>query len=459
MNECLLKLSVILLPTNSILTDLLMCNTTSETATVYGDSSRAQYFFFEIVTHDQLERFDANHVDLNLSYWRCLFVQSFANLKILNMSLSCNDQILKLIAKHCPHLEYLNATSKYLYRDGFVEVNHSHGASNNPTLQLPVSDAGLRHLKACKKLRTLIINEPRGETPITTNQVTYNGLRFLLRNIPSLEDISYSDLGKVITERFDDAPQLNLRILRHHDPSVYSIRRIFDICQHIEQLHLVNSSINESNDIVNELCVTEAQHRIHSIDFQNIPFRSKFSQFFEKFGSNLVSVSLAHLQSEFNFNHVAIVGNNCPNLTFFLCTVSKTERILVPKPKNVRPFRKLKSLYLSGHNIELQLLLPHCTQFANDLEILSLHELTRSHPVVDAILIDCIKSKNIRQLELSRLACSKIGLENIVNHFDNLRFLTALCFENCKDLIKRLRLQNYDFTLMVKQQGSLSLFY
>lgn len=420
------------------------------TAASVRQSSRAQYFFFELVTHDQLQRFEANHINLNLSYWRCLFTQNFVNLKILNMSLSCNDQILKLVASHCPHLEYLNATSKYLCLDGFV-------MSKNTTLQLPVTDDGLRYLKECRNLRTLIINEPRGETPITTNQITYNGLRFLLRTIPSLEDISYSDIGKVITERFDDAISLNLRVIRHQEPTVKSIHKILEICGQIKQLQLANTCTKESNDVVNEL--NASQQQFQSIDFQNVYFGASFNTFFEKFGSNLVSVSLGHLQTEFNFNHIITVGNNCPHITFFLCTVSNVDQIKVSKSNYLRPFCKLKSLYLSGYNVNLQQLLPHCTQYAVDLDILSLHELTRVHPVVDSILIDCIKSKNIRQLELSRLACTKSGIENIINHFENLRFMTVLCFENCKDLIKRLKLQNYDFTLLVKQQGSQSLFY
>lgn len=439
----------------SVLSDLFMLELDEVIITTfaYRNSSRSRYFFYDIVTHNEMQRFESNYADLNLSYWRLLFEERFANLRILNMALICNDLILELVAKHCPLLEYLNASSKYIHRNGHYKTNRFN------ELQLPVSDDGLQHLKSCKYLRELVINEPRGDTSNRKNQITYNGLRHLLRNIKSLEDISYSDIGNVITTKFDDIESLNLKVMRHHNPTAATIQRIFYLCKNIERLHLVNwnTENDKSMETIKQLCYCQPQ--LKSIDFQNISFDDQFNGFFQQFGANLVSISLVNTNAELNFNHFITISINCPNLTYLMCTVSHTELITVDQKKHFRPFQTLKSLHLTGYNIQLHLLLPYCTEYANSLETITLYELTRRHQIVDFVLLSCIKSKSLNELEISRLLVTKAGIENLVSHFECLQSLRVSCTEDCQDIIDRLKRQNYEFSLKVKlMRDELNIF-
>lgn len=421
-----------------------MCNLKSDGV---SDSALVQYYFFQIVSHNQLSKFCGKYIELNVSYWKCLFEENFGNLKILNLALSCNDLVLELIPKYCPQLEYLNATSKYLFRDAPTFYRNT-----NRMLQLPVSDAGLSHLQACKKLRVLIVNEPRGEYPIATNQITYNGLRFLLRHIPTLEDISYSDIGYVITTKFGDVNTLNLNVIRHIHPSESSIREILRLCKNIRQFNLNGLTSERSTTVAKEICASE--HQFKDIEFQNIYFDDYFDAFFAKFGEHLVSISLSYTQAELCVADVITISIYCPNVRFFLCNnLLNKNCIPIKRSGNVRPFVQLKSLYLSGCNIEMEVLLKYCTEFAINLEIVKIHELTNIRNVDDVIL-KCINSANLKQLELSRLLCSRNGIDRIIDKFPKLNFLIVQCTENCNELMQRMRAQNYELILIIKRSST-----
>lgn len=424
--------------------DVLELNLKSDSST---DSALVQYYFFQIVSHKQLTKFSGKYIELNVSYWRCLFEDSFSNLRILNLALCCNDLLLEMIPKYCPHLEYLNATSKYLYRDTSSVYRNS-----NRMLQLPVSDAGLCHLRACKRLRVLVINEPRGEYPIASNQITYNGLRYLLRYVSTLEDISYSDIGYVITTHFLDVKTLNLTVVRHIHPTETTMREVFRLCKNITLLNLNGSNsqtAEATNALAKEICA--ANQRFTEIEFQNISFGQYYEQFFSKFGPHLVSISLSFIQAEISFEHIVTISFHCPNLQFFLCNnlLNKSHYTLKNQSKFMRPFSELRSLHLSGHFIDVENLLRYCTKDASKLEVLKVHELERVRTVENCIL-NCINAPSLRLLELSRLACSRICIENIIDKFTYMNFLIVQCGENCCDLIDRIKTQNYNIVLIIQ---------
>lgn len=428
----------------SILNDLLAHNSKSDGST---DSALVQYYFFQIVSHNHLSRFSGKCIELSVSYWRCLFEESFSNLKVLNLALCCNDIILEMIPKYCPHLEYLNATSKYLFRDAPSVYRNA-----NRMLQLPVSDAGLCHLQDCKRLRILVINEPRGEHPIATNQITYSGLRHLLRHVTTLEDISYSDIGYVITTHFSDISTLNLTTVRHIHPTASTMREIFRLCKRIALLNLNGSSSQTAEAaevLAKEMCA--ANQYFNEIEFQNIYFGTHFQQFFSKFGHNLVSLSLSFTQAELNFEHIVIISLHCPNLRFFLCNNINNDPKCMPTTQfmTFRPFSNLRSLHLSGNSVDIENLLRYCTEYACDLEVLKIHELKTIRYFRNGAL-QCINAPNLRLLELSRLICSRTCIESIIQKFCFMNFLIVQCSENCCDLIDRIKSQNYDLVFVIQ---------
>lgn len=436
---------------HSVLNEILEYNAKCDSST---DSALVQYYFFQIVTHDQLIKFTGKYIELSVSYWRCLFEESFFNLKVLNLALCCNDLILEMIPQHCPQLEYLNATSKYLFRDASSMYRSGNFNTNNRLFQLPVSDAGLYHLQTCKRLRILIINEPRGEHPIATNQITYNGLRHLLRHVPTLEDISYSDIGYVITTNFPNVTSLNLTTVRHIHPTASTMREIFRICRRLTLLHLNGSNTQTTEaaeELMQELCT--ANHRFTEIEFQNISFGGHFERFFTEFGGNLVSVSLSFTQAELSFQHIVTISLHCPNLRYFLCNnLGRDEQPVAPIESNAlhsQPFSKLRSLHLSGSCIDIETILRFCTKHANDLEILKIHELKHIRNIQNATL-KCINAPELRLLEFSRLVCTRQCIESIIEQFPCMNFLIVQCRENCADLVERIKSQNYDLVFIIQ---------
>lgn len=421
------------------------------------NTSVLQYFFYLIVSHKQLTKFCAKYVDLSPSFWECLFEANFENLKVLNLALSCNDFILQLIPKYCPQLEYLNATSKYVCR------NYSPGRLDNFTLQLSVTDRGLSYLQTCNKLKVLIINEPRGEQPVVRNQITYDGIRFLLRKIKTLEDISYSDIGNVLSQKFKDVDQLKLNVVRHINPSEFTLREIFRLCQNIWKINLINYNVEPSMRMCAELC--SASCKFKEIEFQNIHLGFQFNYFFLKFGENLEAISLSYTQSELTFAHIIIIGNACPNLKFFLCNhlmdQQRSELYLAKHYERmaiVKPFCHLESLFISGFNIEIDVIVRYCTEYAANLKVLKIHEQVGIN-IIDEVLLKCINSCNLRQMELSRrLLCSKAGIEKIIDKYQKLNFLKVHSRDNCTDLVKSMNSQNYDFVLIVNDSHSESFF-
>lgn len=447
-SKCEFHISLFLHFFNSALTDLynLELDHSKRSKTVHRKNPLAHFYFLDIVVHDEIQHFEAQHIQINLSYWQCLF-NRFHHIKILNLSLICTDRLLQLVAEHCPCVEYLNATSKATF--------NVYSLFSKNGFQSPVTDDGLMALKSCQRLRELVINEPREK--YAEKQITYRSLRFLLRNIPTLEDLSYTDIVRVIFEDFDDVQSLNLRIIRHHNPTAISLRRAFRLCKKVDQLSLINWDVGPTHDAIDEICNTDYQ--LKTIDFQNICFDRQFNRFFEKFGTTLKSLSLTQDVAEIDLDHLITIATNCPNLAYLLSSVKKTYSNRICPSKSLRPFNKLKSLHLMGYNIELNKLLPFCMADAENLETISLTELTRVRPIVDEVILKYITSKKLRQLDLGGLVLTRRGIENVIDQLENMTSLATYCAEDCKDIMDRMKQSNYNFSIRLMQLDDESSSY
>lgn len=417
--------------------------------------SLAQYSFFVAIVHDHVTKFHAKNIDLKISYWECLMQENFSHVKVLDFALSCNDLILELIGRHCPALEYLNATSKY---------KRFHDESREEHLRLPVTDKGLAHLHQCTRLKTLVINEPRGAltrfgSRVWSNEITYDGLRFLLKSVKTLEELSYSDVGSVISHRFEDVDTLNLKVVRQFNPTEVTLREILRLCRNLEHLSLMCYESDLTPQALDLLCSSTV--KLREIKFQNVCLNGFFDRFFVRFGESLTEISLSYHESEITFMHFVSIGRHCPNLRVFVCNqlVSGPKSNTRPaREPNHRPFSQLERLMLCGENIDVVSFLSHCTEFADNFEVLKIHE-ERSIMNVDEFFIKCVKAANIRHVELSRrLPCSKLGIRQIIEKYPKLEYFKVYCSENCDDLIKEYGSVNYQFKLIVKSRQNDSLW-
>lgn len=448
-------------PTHRILDDVLDYNAIHRKDN--WDPS-AQYSFFLATVHNRVTKFHAKNVDLRISYWECLMYDNFSHIRVLDFALSCNDLILELIGKCCPQLEYLNATSKYKRFHNEMRVEH---------LRLPVTDKGLVHLYQCHRLKTLVINEPRGALTrfggrIWSNEITYDGLRCLLKSVRSLEELSYSDVGTVISHSFDDVQSLNLRVVRQFNPTELTLREILRLCTHLEQLQLMCYESDLSPEALDLLCSSNI--KLKEIKFQNVCLGTFFPQFFNNFGEHLVEISLSYHDSEITFWHFVSIGNLCPNIKVFICNQLVASNsslghfaknnVCVPKDRPVthRPFSQLEKLMLCGENIDVTNFLTYSTEHATNFEVLKLHE-ERTITNIDEIFLNCVKSPNLRHVELSRrLPCGRTGIKQIIQKYDKLEYLKVYCSQNCDELIREYSSMNYDFKLIVKNKQNDSLW-
>lgn len=417
----------------------------------------AQYYFFFIVSHNDISRFSSKYIELKPSYWRELFAENFANVRVLNLALSCNDAILELIPTYCPSLEYLNASSKYVIRH--LPPNKQY--CNGSPMQLAVSDVGLRHLGSCKNLRVLIVNEPRNKHHVTINNITLDGLRYLLRNVPTIEELSYSDIGNLITTNFDGVDSLNLTVIKHLEPTVKTLRRIFNLCKKIKKLEL-NGSVDTNGDavstqLVREMCAASDQ-KFREIEFQNIYFGDYFERFFQQFGENLTSISLdlpRFSTIKMTYKHIVIIGLNCVNLEFLLCYNISSDDVDAEVDEvrwnQLRPFSELRSLYISGANLQLKKLLTTFTQFAHHLGVLKIDERERFY-VVDELILKQVDAPCLRHLEIPRLICTRSGIESMLAKYPKLNFLILKCADDCHDLIASMKAQNYDIVMIINKR-------
>lgn len=381
---------------------------------------------------------------------------NFAHVKVLDFACCCNDLILELIGKHCPALEYLNATSRY---------NRFHDEARDPHLRIPVTDKGLAHLAKCKLLKTLIINEPKGALTrfggrVWSNEITFEGLRCLLKAVKSLEELSYTDIGTLISHRFEDVDKLNLKVIAQINPSQKSLCEIIRLCDNLEHLTL-SFDAELTCQPIKILCSSNV--KLKEIRFQNLCFGPYFESFSTRFGETLVDITLSYdeyHEDEITFWHFVTIGDHCPNLKSFACTklAAKSNLVIVPKELAHKPFSQLERLTLKGENIDVVSFLSYCTEYADHFAVLKLDE-KRTYTDMDELFLKCVKARNIRHVELSRrLPCTKLGIQQIINHYPKLEYIKIYCTENCDDLIREYNSMNYEFNLIVRQNDSLWMY-
>lgn len=369
-----------------------------------------------------------------------MFKTSFANLKILNLAMSCTDAILDLIPKYCPLLETLNATCKYERMEYF---------GNAMSFSLSVSDKGLGYLSGCKHLKMLTVNEARSQGTGKTPSITHEGLRQLLRDVETLEDISYSDSGAVIAKQMADVEMLNLRSIRHFNASQQSLREILRLCPRMEELYLVFFSLEESTEIVEEM-IQASQLQLKALETHNLSFGSLFSRFFEQIGPNLESLSLINNYEPLTFENLITLAKCCPNLTYLggmrMCNRGEN----ITRPKNMNQFQWLENLYVIGLESDIENVLIFCTENARNLTNLKVAERALNMNV-DRIFLRSIDPYMLQQLDVSpMLEFSKEGVRSLISKYVHLTNLRIFCREDISDIERDMHDQNLNFSLYNK---------
>lgn len=427
----------------SLLNDLLQYHYDQDPSLL---NSRFSYFFYKIVLHTQVRYFQAKKHSLSLSYWTNLFQGHFENLRSLNLSCSCNDMLLELIAQECPRLEILNATCRY------ERLCYS---GNATTFSMGVTDVGLAHLSQCQALRLVKINEARSQRKGRKNTITHIGIRKMLRDIATLEDISYSDLGSVIAKDMNEVAELNLRVIRHYNASPASLLEIFRLCPRLRHLHLIFFSKQCAESII-DLLLENIPTTIQAIELQNLNFCYKFQPFLEQIGVRLHYLSIVSNFESISLDQMVLIGRHCPNLRHLCLSQLTNVPASMPfrRPSNFGQFSQLEYLDLSGKNLNLQPLLTFCTENAKDLRVLTLCEKEERCDDGDRIFRDWIRPANIRHVDISsNVVFSWNGVSQLIAGYPKLEFL-SVNYEDDNQVVQNVVLMKLT---LLKKQRSLSM--
>lgn len=395
------------------------------------------YYFFKAILHSGVHRFVSKNTSLNMSYWKSLF-SYFENIIVLNLALSCTDEILELISKHCPNVEHLNITSKY------VTIR---SPTNALGYCITVTDSGLTHLWKCQKLKKITMNEPRSFSKNNMTGITFTGIRNLLLNIPSIEDITYSDLGSVLAKGMENVDSLNIRTIRHFNPTVESIREILRLCTKLNDFFMTCFVIQEYNDVLDE--IIKHAPKLKSLETVHLPFCDKFEQFFTTLGENLIELDVYINAQLISFKEIIILGKCCPNLkSLRYCRISDEEKFAL-RPVNFGQFSKLEALWIKGEMMDINNILIFCLENAINFESLDIIDQRAPIHCLDEILLKKIISVHVRRFFIiGSLYCTKTGIIQIIEKYRNLEIVQIPTNEDCLDIKESYNSENYNFSLI-----------
>lgn len=407
--------------------------------------TRSAYFINKMLMHQNVRRFQAKNYRLRMADWQHMFVNYFASLRELNLSLSCSDSLLQLVAQHCPLLEKLNAMSK------FEPVEPRGG--NAMSFTMAVSDRGLAHLHGCQQLRVLAMNEARSYRNGMAPSITHDGLRKLLRNVPALENLNYSDLGTVIARHMNDVPQLRLKSVRHFSATPATLTEIFRLCPQLDELNLVFFTCEARVKVVQTI-IRECPRVVRALELSNLTLGDNVSSLMQSMGANLSYMSLINNEELYSFADLQAIAQFCPKLQYLgmmrLCNTNDP----VMRPPNRGQFAELTTLYMIGHDLHLEQMLTFCTENAEHLETVKVSDPSRRREV-DDLFLNRINLHNVETLELSAMMeFSLDAVQQLIRRYGSLKILKLYCKEDCTELIRHMKKSKYVLTLINKNMPS-----
>ncbi|XP_055680437.1 uncharacterized protein LOC129788415 [Lutzomyia longipalpis] len=400
------------------------------------------HMYFMFLLRPDCRKFKAKNIMLPSSYWETIFATYFQNLVMLNLSLSCTDYILQFVPRYCPNLEVLNATCRY---------ERMRVGLNAAAFSLSVTDAGLEHLCECKKLRVLVVNEPRSQSRFMQTSITYCGLRKILRCVKTLENITYSDLGSVIGKGMETVDSLNLRIVRHFNGTGETVGEILRLCSKLENLSLTFFNNTSHEDVLQQIEMFKP--RLTGLQITNFNCNPFIETLFGAVGEFLQVLHIAEHRNALRFPQLVAIGRLCPNLKHLTILNYNDDRRQVGPPPAFNQFTCLESFELACTAINFTHVMFFCLRNAQH----TLQSLTITHRDHDRItFIDEFFLKNFTFHNISEItfsSCyrfSQSGIEQLILRYETLQLLNVYCPDDCSDIHNFIRTNNLDVIFINK---------
>ncbi|XP_046964279.1 uncharacterized protein LOC124533156 isoform X2 [Vanessa cardui] len=366
----------------------------------------------------------------------------FTRLVVLDLKFICTDEILEVIATHCPLLEELNIVSR-------VDVCKS--PINASVLIRNVSDVGLCCISILKQLRILAMDPPRNEKSSRIGRcVTQAGIIMLLSELPYLEELNIEscDIGSTIIGADINIGPLSLRKINCHFASANGIRKLIKICPHLKELSVTHLSANDKESILEEIGASDL--RLTKLNTSFFSYTQSLQRLLEVQGKYLTHFSLWEIDQSVNIDSIITIGLCCPNLTC-LCLMTQSNNLFIPRflrrPKKI--FSELRSLTLGNENFNLEEILLFFLDNTERLQKLVLKYQTKL--VFGEILLCLLQKGYLRNINNLWLDCtlevSKDIIIQIIRSCDTLTMLTVDLSEDTCDILDYINSNNLDLKL------------
>ncbi|KDR12450.1 uncharacterized protein LOC110836245 [Zootermopsis nevadensis] len=373
--------------------------------------------------HNNMRKFSVSNwladlkYDLDSVFW-VERLTSMHNLVVLNLHLVCTDEILEVVGTNCLKLEQIDIVSKL---EPVHTINETHKNFNALKLKFFVSDVGLRYLCNCKLLRKVTMNRIL-RSHLGGCMMTISGIRALVKSLPHLQNITYDDMGLVISEEMEDVKQLPLTHLSDYHPRPTHIAAAAQLCCNLQHLCLWfpnQTNICSATDVLESLASSAL--KVPILELIHFPFCIEMAHLLERKGSFLRSLLVENMDY-ISLRVVHLIGQTCPNLrnlhlkqlmedskqssSLELCELFHTEHM----------FRNLRCLYLRGWNWNPAEVLPLCLQQAKQLETLSVVDMF-PQKYQDDVMAHIISTNPLQELKAVHILTGRILSVTTIRYF------------------------------------------
>ncbi|KAG7158818.1 uncharacterized protein LOC121878441 [Homarus americanus] len=388
------------------------------------------------------------------------FLRTLTNLTTLKCSQMCNNFMLQLLSRTCPHLEEVNIEMCTDVDDEGVFYLGGHFPSHDTYSQIR---RGVRipSKSVCTKLRKVNLEYTLA---CTASAVM---LLHLCRNIEELMVTPDVNIGDVFTtlhgtnpEKYEEVTtQYSLRILHTYmelDENVLSL-----IVKTCPRLHDVTLRCNGVERKDRNFLATLLSLNLKTLNVMNCSMPALL-WYLDQCGSNLRSLTIQHLTMAplsltFTRTHLQNVIRTCPNLQSFTLKLNNSPiQPDVPYSaigSRLLYFKSLSHLTLEGTTItseDLSVLVSKCESL-RELHIL-IHNLDM---LEDQVLYDLLATgamHNLWTLFLHRPMLTLAGLKRLLVECPHLHTIGplsswAISKKDREELSKEIRMKNWDLNV------------
>jgi hypothetical protein len=340
------------------------------------------------------------------------------NLVVLNLHLICTDEILEVVGTNCLKLEQIDIVSKL---EPVHTISQTHKNFNALKLKFFISDVGLRYLCNCKLLKKVTMNRIL-RSHLGGCMMTVSGIRTLVKSLPYLQNITYDDMGLVISEEMEDVQQLPLTHLSDCHPRPTHIEAVAQLCCNLQHLCLwfpSQTTVCSATDVLESLASSTL--KVPILELIQFPFCIEMAHLLERKGSFLRSL-LIESMDYISVRVVHLIGQTCPNLrnlhlkqlvghdsqpsSLELCELFHTEHM----------FRNLHCLYLGGWNWNPAEILPLCLRQAKQLETLTVVDMY-PQKYQDDVMAHIIGINPLQELKAVHILTGRILSVTTIRYF------------------------------------------